>query len=89
MYGSNIIKGDATMHQETELIIPDYDPYNYYCVGTSRRSLHNWRRSVIKTRGWTLALIGSICTIPLGLGIVAVVLLVQSKNDFIKTHKIQ
>jgi len=49
MYGSNIIKGDATMHQETELIIPDYDPYNYYCVGTSRRPLHNWRHSVIKT----------------------------------------
>ena len=43
----------------------------------------------LKHRGWTLALIGSICTIPLGLGIVAVVLLVQSKNDFIKTHKIQ
>ena len=28
MNGSNTVKGDATMHGETELIIPDYDPYN-------------------------------------------------------------
>jgi hypothetical protein len=28
MYGSNTIKGDTTMiTDETELIIPDYDPY--------------------------------------------------------------
>jgi hypothetical protein len=43
----------------------------------------------LKRRGWILALIGSICTIPLGLGIIAVVLLALSKNDFIKPQKIQ
>jgi len=28
MYGSNTIKGDATMHDDTDLLIPDYDPVN-------------------------------------------------------------
>jgi hypothetical protein len=38
--------------------------------------------SSIKRRNWTLVLIGSICAIPLGLGIIGVVLLVQSRKEF-------
>ena|SRR5271157_1711086 len=37
----------------------------------------------LKRPSWILALIGSICAILLGLGIIAVVLLAQSKNEFI------
>ena len=36
----------------------------------------------LRRRNWTLALIGSIFVVPLGLGIVAVVLLAQSRNEF-------
>jgi len=36
----------------------------------------------IRRRNWMLALIGSICVVPLGLGIIAVVLLAQSRNAF-------
>jgi ABC-type transport system involved in multi-copper enzyme maturation permease subunit len=38
--------------------------------------------SSLKRRRWLLALIGSIGVIPAGLGIAAVILLLQSKNEF-------
>ena len=37
----------------------------------------------LRRRIWILALIGSVCMLPLGLGIIAIVLLVQSRNEFI------
>jgi len=35
-----------------------------------------------RRRIWILALIGSVCAVPLGLGIIAVILLIQSRNEF-------
>ena len=36
----------------------------------------------LKRTNWVLAIIGSICAVPLGLGIIATVLIVQSRNMF-------
>jgi hypothetical protein len=36
----------------------------------------------LKRRTWILAMIGSVCAVPLVLGIISVVLLVQSRNEF-------
>lgn len=36
----------------------------------------------LRRRTWILALLGSICAVPLGLGTIAIVLLAQSKNAF-------
>jgi hypothetical protein len=36
----------------------------------------------LRRRAWILSLIGSICAVPLGLGIIAVVLQVLSRNEF-------
>jgi hypothetical protein len=36
----------------------------------------------IRRRNWILALIGSVCAVPLGLGIISIVLLIQSKHAF-------
>ena len=36
----------------------------------------------LKRTNWVLAIIGSICAVPLGLGIIATVLITQSRNVF-------
>ena len=36
----------------------------------------------LKRTNWVLAIIGSICAVPLGLGIIATVLIIQSRNMF-------
>ena len=36
----------------------------------------------LRRRVWGLELIGSICAVPLALGIISVVLLIQSRNEF-------
>jgi hypothetical protein len=37
----------------------------------------------LKRTNWVLAIIGSICAVPLGLGIIALLLIIQSRNEFI------
>jgi uncharacterized membrane protein YGL010W len=36
----------------------------------------------LRRRVWIMALIGSVCVVPLGFGIAAVVLLIPSRNEF-------
>ena len=36
----------------------------------------------LKRTNWVLAIIGSICAVPLGLGIIAIVLIIKSRNMF-------
>jgi hypothetical protein len=36
----------------------------------------------LKRTNWVLAIIGSICAVPLGLGIITTALVIQSRNEF-------